>query len=409
MDAPSGRRVQIAAAAVVIVVVVAAAVVLSGDDDDDRPVDVEVAASPSDAGEVSGGGSVSSGGTATVSATAASGYEFSHWEIGGSTVSTEGTYSFRPSSDCTVTAVFGIIHDASFTATLSSPSAPADLTLAQKYSAGIASSVFEVEDWRTGEVVYSGEAGPDGSCTVSFDTCRYLLVTHTVEWTDGQTGVSTQDVVVDGSRTNTYKWTYHRTDGQGDVSDALELEIPFSEYAEALSDRTSRANYGHFVSAQGEAFGRAVSHLQSTIASEGLGELDAKGYVLRFVQCIHYSYDSDSTARDEYARYPIETLYEYTGDCEDTAILLASLYEAMGYDTVLIAMTGHMATGVTSESATGGHVLFHGKEYYYCETATDDDFNVGELPEPMPGVVGVYYNDGMSWRPATFDFSFSEC
>lgn len=47
---------------------------------------------------------------------------------------------------------------------------------------------------------------------------------------------------------------------------------------------------------------------------------------------IKYKYDIDSHGRSEFWQLPIETIRLGTGDCEDYAILLCSLYRAAGYD-----------------------------------------------------------------------------
>ena len=64
-----------------------------------------------------------------------------------------------------------------------------------------------------------------------------------------------------------------------------------------------------------------------------------------FVQIIPYSYDIDSMGQD-YPRYPIETLIDGTGDCEDHAILLAQLLSSMNYDAILLKYPTHVALGV---------------------------------------------------------------
>ena len=64
----------------------------------------------------------------------------------------------------------------------------------------------------------------------------------------------------------------------------------------------------------------ALSYDDSAVARE----------MAKFVQdCIVYEYDSDTTGQDEFPRYPIETLYERRGDCEDTSILMAALLKAI--------------------------------------------------------------------------------
>ncbi len=107
-------------------------------------------------------------------------------------------------------------------------------------------------------------------------------------------------------------------------------------------------------------------------------------FVLSFVQNIKYSYDNETTESDDYWRYPIETLVEETGDCEDASFLFASLMEAMDYDAVCLNPPGHMAVGIFAESYSGWYVTYDGKKYYYCET-TSPGFEMGEMPEHYQG------------------------
>jgi hypothetical protein len=108
--------------------------------------------------------------------------------------------------------------------------------------------------------------------------------------------------------------------------------------------------------------------------------------VLAFVQSIPYSVDVDSTSKSEYWRYPIETLFDGTGDCEDTAVLAVALLTLLGHDAVLIDMPGHLAFGVASEETAEGRYLSVPSDpkrlYYYCET-TANGWKVGELPSTI--------------------------
>lgn len=61
---------------------------------------------PSGSGTVTGGGQYLSGTTCTLTQTAANGYTFDHWEVGGQTVSSSASYSFTVTADVTVTAVY---------------------------------------------------------------------------------------------------------------------------------------------------------------------------------------------------------------------------------------------------------------------------------------------------------------
>ena len=81
---------------------------------------------------------------------------------------------------------------------------------------------------------------------------------------------------------------------------------------------------------------------------------DAVGYAQFFswfVQtAIDYQTDKDTKGVTEYWRYPLETLYDKKGDCEDGAILLAALLYAAGYDGGIYLLPGH-AVGAVSISS----------------------------------------------------------
>jgi len=78
------------------------------------------------------------------------------------------------------------------------------------------------------------------------------------------------------------------------------------------------------------------------------------------------------------------------GDCEDHAILFASIVKAMGFDVALFklsmdGMSQHIAAGVNVKGASGTSFEFEGKAYYYCETTSDvgdsylNSWNVGSM------------------------------
>lgn len=103
--------------------------------------------------------------------------------------------------------------------------------------------------------------------------------------------------------------------------------------------------------------------------------------ILAFVQAIEYARDIDTMGADDYWRYPIETLYDQTGDCEDSTILAGALLRRLGHDVVALNLPRHAALGVGVPEGVPGHFLVHnGRRMYYCET-TAEGWAVGELPE----------------------------
>lgn len=107
-------------------------------------------------------------------------------------------------------------------------------------------------------------------------------------------------------------------------------------------------------------------------------------FVTAFVQSVKYVHDDVSKGVGEYPRYPLETLVEWEGDCEDTSILLASLFQGMSFGAVLIDLpgdpAGHMAVGVKGENLPGVYYEYADARYYYVET-TDAGWSIGEIPD----------------------------
>jgi archaellum component FlaC len=112
--------------------------------------------------------------------------------------------------------------------------------------------------------------------------------------------------------------------------------------------------------------------------NEGLTEENKTDLVVSFIQNMEYVLDADSKGLTEYPRFPVETLVDGGGDCEDTGILMASLLDAMGYNISLILLPDHLAVGI-EVNATGTHWVYDNVTYYYLET-TAPGWEEGEVP-----------------------------
>jgi transglutaminase-like putative cysteine protease len=121
----------------------------------------------------------------------------------------------------------------------------------------------------------------------------------------------------------------------------------------------------------------------NTAENEDLGEWDTLSLAVSFVQSLEYVSDMIGSGYDEYPKFPLETLYDKGGDCEDTSILLASILRELGYGTVLVATDNHMGVGL--KTSGDGNFQYLGMEFYYIET-TGVGWEIGELPDEMDGV-----------------------
>ncbi|MEG6615612.1 hypothetical protein V6C27_04120 [Peptococcaceae bacterium 1198_IL3148] len=128
-----------------------------------------------------------------------------------------------------------------------------------------------------------------------------------------------------------------------------------------------------------------VSKFKSDTKKYGFTERETVDFIVAFVQSLKYVLDDVSTGYDEYPKYPLETLVDQQGDCEDTSILLASLLREMGYGVVLIMFPDHMGVGVKGSPDMPGHYFeYEGSRYYYVET-TGSGWGIGNLPDEYRG------------------------
>ena len=108
-------------------------------------------------------------------------------------------------------------------------------------------------------------------------------------------------------------------------------------------------------------------------------------FAVRFIQSLPYVEDA-VIGYDDYPKYPIETFVERNGDCEDTSYLAAAIINAMGIDTALLLLPGHMAVGVWGSSDwSGTYYVKNGRRYYYYET-TGSGWWFGEVPDEFKGM-----------------------
>ena len=113
---------------------------------------------------------------------------------------------------------------------------------------------------------------------------------------------------------------------------------------------------------------------------------DEEGYsksefAVAFIQSLGYVKDS-IIGYDDYPKFPLETLAEQNGDCEDTSYLISAIVRAMGIDNVLVELPNHMAVAIAFSGSPEGYYykLSNGWNYYYIET-TAEDWLVGEIPD----------------------------
>jgi len=244
-----------------------------------------------------------------------------------------------------------------------------------------------------GEIVsYEWSFGDGTTDTGALASYRYdaqgtYHVVLTVRDNDGAVRTATADLsivtTVSGSETVSrhYEWVY---DGQAQSCD---LEIPADLYAYYRSQPrivwTGRDYDEYVLDPLDDAYLETVAQeIVETTADDYHAALEN---ALFFVQhCIRYVYDP---LWFEYPRYPVETLVDGIGDCEDTAILYASLVRTLGHGALLVIVDtdsdgaiDHMAAWVPVEQTfVNQHPDrsfwdYHGKIYAFAETAVEGGY-----------------------------------
>ena len=129
--------------------------------------------------------------------------------------------------------------------------------------------------------------------------------------------------------------------------------------------------------AQDRMYSDLLTQFRKIRDDEGLSSDEYLELMAAYTQSLTYE-----TTPDNPTKYPVETVVEGAGDCDDKSVLLAGLLSREGYKVALLAFTpeSHMALGVGS---TGS--LYKDTGYAYIET-TNLSY-VGIPPDELAGGV----------------------
>ena len=115
-------------------------------------------------------------------------------------------------------------------------------------------------------------------------------------------------------------------------------------------------------------------------------------FIAAFVQYLPYASDIETTGHRNYPRYPIQTLADFGGDCEDTVILLATLLNMMHQDFIIVSYPDHFGIGILGDENTcGTYWEYNGRKYFYLETS-EWGWKIGELPAYFRDKPAVIYS-----------------
>ncbi len=177
-----------------------------------------------------------------------------------------------------------------------------------------------------------------------------------------------------------FEWDYDGKRWVWNLSIPKALYDAYKNVPVSTRIRNGPEGYGFLTTTQDYYIRTLAEKLKETAETQKYSSYDEASFVLAFVQSLNYTSDSVTSGYDEYPRFPIETLVDEGGDCEDTAVLFATLMLVLRYDTVYVSPPNHYAVGIYGENIRGSYLTYNNKTYYYCET-TGNGFKIGDLPD----------------------------
>ncbi len=187
--------------------------------------------------------------------------------------------------------------------------------------------------------------------------------------------------LVGGTKTISYTWkfqsktwTFSKTIGND----------TYNKYKN--SDRSKVNTYAYFVTnTKDDAWIKGiVDTFKAMGAKEGYSDFMIAYLMISFVQSMNYISDG----KTDHPNFPLETIFNKGGDCEDTSILAAELLRQMGYKTSLIILGKHMGAGIKLgllDPKGSTYYTENGTRYYFIETVAKG-YTIGTLPDEFAGI-----------------------
>ena len=175
---------------------------------------------------------------------------------------------------------------------------------------------------------------------------------------------------IEDARVFEHTWTF------GGVTYTIRLDMLYSDvfgytYSDPYGNIRLSLTDPAYVSNYHTVDDGTLSELMRLLSAHGSGmdRTEFARFVLSFVQTMPYVTDEDSVGEREYWKYPLETLWDGGGDCEDSTILYDTLMLMAGYDVAFVLFQDHAMSAVSVD--VDGHSLTRdGIVYVFCETTT---------------------------------------
>ena len=155
------------------------------------------------------------------------------------------------------------------------------------------------------------------------------------------------------------------------------LGIDWKKYSETERNTIFwAALYRHLLSKNTGRIDVLIGKFRELRDKEGLSENELLECILTFVQNIKYQRPGGTL---DILTQP-DALYKKFGDCDTKSLLLVTILEKLGYDTVIYYSSyySHVMAGIYM-NGTGSYKKIDGKKYYFTET-TYAGWKPGTLP-----------------------------
>lgn len=189
------------------------------------------------------------------------------------------------------------------------------------------------------------------------------------------------DIKDDGKKNVDFTWEY----GFDEWNYSIHIPNEAYNYFKQIDRNKIGNNFSNYVKDPNddEWIGGIADNFYQEGQKNGYTDYDIICLMVTFVQSLEYVTDKIGTGYDEYPKFPLETLYDESGDCEDSSILLASLIRELGYGVVLVMFEDHMGVGLQGdESFEGTYYEEAGVRYFFIET-TSEGWEIGDLPTDL--------------------------
>lgn len=194
--------------------------------------------------------------------------------------------------------------------------------------------------------------------------------------------------VLDGDAHKSFHWLFTPHNGLP-VEMMVSVALSTKRYQDARAEpRRPAGDWAYYAEKEMPELDTLTATFMHLHLGRQWSTLEQASNTLCFAQiCIDYKLDAESAPAAEWPRYPIETLMDEVGDCEDDVILAAAILKRLGFEVALLYYPGHCALGVAGADRLPGEYALDpstGLKYFYGET-TAEGWHLGEVPTEYRG------------------------